>query len=248
MNACLLLSVGSTTGSKDITLNTLELNTRYQLARLSKTRPDRLDARVNQIVQCRDALAREQVETRLNKEGLLSCTVSPWHAALHAWQIDIDGNVNSWGLLWKLLSGSCIWGESPGGSGITNASSPGSIWSRGADLSDLGTAEWCLSHRSGMCSNRPSRPKRCRLWINRGGSDSRRSALRRHGCEPVVDRSQWMNHGSRLLESDEWQRLLNKGLRLEPTEAIGWFNSDYLHQQRRIKAAIGPTAMLSLTA
>ena len=52
---------------------------------------------------------------------------------------------------------------------------------------------------------------------------------------------QWMNHGSRLLESDPRlaQRLLNKGLRLEPTEAIGWFNLGIgLHQQRRIKAAI----------
>ena len=27
---------------------------------------------------------------------------------LHRWILDIDGNVNSWGLLWKLLSGSCV--------------------------------------------------------------------------------------------------------------------------------------------
>ena len=99
---------GSTTGSKDIDLNTLELNRRYQLARLSRAWPDLLDARINQVVQCRDAQARAQVERHLQQEGLLSASVNPWHAALHAWQIDIDGNVNSWGLLWKLLSGSCI--------------------------------------------------------------------------------------------------------------------------------------------
>ena len=99
---------GSTTGSKDIDLNTLGLNTRYQLARLSRALPNRLDARINRAVQCRDEKAREQVEQRLQLEGLLSATVNPWHAGLHAWQIDIDGNVNSWGLLWKLLSGSCI--------------------------------------------------------------------------------------------------------------------------------------------
>ena len=40
---------GSTTGNKDITLNTLELNNRYQLVPLSKTRPDRLDARFNRM-------------------------------------------------------------------------------------------------------------------------------------------------------------------------------------------------------
>ena len=59
-------------------------------------------------MQCRDATARKQVEQRLQNEKLLSATVHPWHAGLHAWQIDIDGNVNSWGLLWKLLSGSCV--------------------------------------------------------------------------------------------------------------------------------------------
>ena len=99
---------GSTTGSKDIDLTSLSLNRRYQLARLSLAWPDRLDARINRAVQCRDAKAQSQVERRLQREGLLSPTVHPWHAALHAWQIDIDGNVNSWGLLWKLLSGSCV--------------------------------------------------------------------------------------------------------------------------------------------
>ena len=74
----------------------LELNLRYQLAQLSRAWPDRLDARINRIVQCRTPQAREQVENRLKQEGLLSATVDPWHA-LHAWQIEIDGNVNSWG-------------------------------------------------------------------------------------------------------------------------------------------------------
>ena len=99
---------GRQPGAKKLILNNLELNRRYQLARLSRRWPDRLDARINRVVQCRDAQAREQGEHRLQQEGLLSATVNPWHAALHAWQIDIDGNVNSWGLLWKLLSGSCI--------------------------------------------------------------------------------------------------------------------------------------------
>ena len=141
---------GSTTGSKDIDLTTLELNRRYQLALLSRAWPDRLDARLNRAVQCRDAIAHEQVKNRLQKEGLLSATVSPWHAGLHAWQIDIDGNVNSWGLLWKLLSGSCI----------LRVQSPRRQWYHQrlkawehvvpvrADLTDLGERlEWCHSHR-----------------------------------------------------------------------------------------------------
>ena len=140
---------GSTTGSKDIDLNTLELNIRYQLARLSRAWPDVLDARINRAVQCRNAQARSDVELRLQQEGLLSPTVSPWHAALHAWQIDIDGNVNSWGLLWKLLSGSCI----------IRVQSLRRQWYHqrlqpwvhfvpaNADLSDLGDRlEWCRNH------------------------------------------------------------------------------------------------------
>ena len=141
---------GSTTGSKDIDLETLELNRRYQLVRFSQIWPDRLDARINRAVQCRNSIAREQVEHRLQQEGLLSATVSPWHAALHAWQVDIDGNVNSWGLLWKLLSGSCILRvESPRRQWYHQRLKP---WQHlvpvRADLSDLGEQlEWCRKHR-----------------------------------------------------------------------------------------------------
>ena len=42
------------------------------------------------------------------QQDLLAPRLSPWHLALHRWLIEIDGNVNSWGLLWKLLSGSCV--------------------------------------------------------------------------------------------------------------------------------------------
>lgn len=140
---------GSTTGSKEIGLDNLRLNRRYQLARLSRAWPDLLDARINRVVQCRDAQAQEHVEHHLHQEGLLSATVNPLHAALHAWQIDIDGNVNSWGLLWKLLSGSCI----------LRVQSPRQQWYHrrlqpwihvvpvNADLSNLGERlKWCRNH------------------------------------------------------------------------------------------------------
>ena len=141
---------GSSTGSKDIDLNSLELNRRYQLARLSRAWPDRLDARINRAVQCRSAQDRERIVHRLQREGLLSITVHPWHAALHAWQIDIDGNVNSWGLLWKLLSGSCILRvQSPRRQWYHHRLKP---WVHlvpvNADLSDLGERlTWCNNHR-----------------------------------------------------------------------------------------------------
>ena len=141
---------GATTGSHRIDLATLDSNRRYQLSRLSRSWPDRLDARFNNVVQCRDALSREQVELRLHREGLLSSTVSPWHAALHAWQIDLDGNVNSWGLLWKLLSGSCILRvESARRQWFHHRLQPGvHLVTVRTDLSDLDAKlSWCHSHR-----------------------------------------------------------------------------------------------------
>ena len=142
---------GATTGSHRIDLTNLNSNRRYQLSRMSRCWPDRLDARFNRIVQCRNAAAHEQVERRLQEERLLGATVHPWHAGLHAWQIDIDGNVNSWGLLWKLLSGSCV----------LRVYSNRTQWFHHrlepwkhlvpvrADLSNLNAQLlWCLSHRS----------------------------------------------------------------------------------------------------
>ena len=99
---------GSTTGSKNITPENLECNMRYQLCRHSLSEPAHLDARFNQIVQCLDDESRRDVREKLRQQGLVGPFVGPWHASLHAWLIDIDGNVNSWGLLWKLLSGCCV--------------------------------------------------------------------------------------------------------------------------------------------
>ena len=141
---------GATTGSHQIDLTTLASNRRYQLTSRSRCWPDRLDARFNRVVQCRDGAAQEQVEHHLQHEHLLSSTVNPWHAGLHAWQIDIDGNVNSWGLLWKLLSGSCILRvHSCRVQWFHHRLRP---WEHlvpvKADLSDLDAQlDWCFSHR-----------------------------------------------------------------------------------------------------
>ena len=99
---------GSTTGSKNITPENLEYNLRYQLCCHTLSQPAHLDARFNRVVQCLDDESQTAVHQLLHNRGLMSATVDPWHASLHAWLIDIDGNVNSWGLLWKLLSGCCV--------------------------------------------------------------------------------------------------------------------------------------------
>ena len=51
----------------------------------------------------------------------------------------------------------------------------------------------------------------------------------------------WMNRGGELLDSDPKLavRLLAKGLKIDPSEAIAWFNLGIgLHQQRRIASAV----------
>ena len=99
---------GSTTGSKDLTPEKIEYNLRYRLCLHSISEPSLVDARFNQIVQCLNDKHRTDVHEKLRQQGLIGEYVGPWHASMHAWLIDIDGNVNSWGLLWKLLSGCCV--------------------------------------------------------------------------------------------------------------------------------------------
>ena len=99
---------GSSTGSKGITPATLYANPRYRLCRQSLRWPALVDARFTGLVQCADPASALQVRQQLEQEGLWSGRVEPPVAALHRWLIEIDGNVNSWGLLWKLLSGSCV--------------------------------------------------------------------------------------------------------------------------------------------
>ena len=99
---------GSSTGLEPLDLHNISQNKRYQLCRWSQQHPQLLDARLTAIVQSRDPLSQQDLAQLLHEKDLLRPRVEPWDAALHRWLIEIDGNVNSWGLLWKLLSGSCV--------------------------------------------------------------------------------------------------------------------------------------------
>jgi hypothetical protein len=99
---------GTTTGSRAITPQRLPQNPRYRLCSHSLRWPDRLDARFSSVVQCRDGEAQRAVTAQLQREGLMASLLEPLEMAQCRWIVDMDGNVNSWGLLWKLLSGSCV--------------------------------------------------------------------------------------------------------------------------------------------
>lgn len=141
---------GSSTGVADLCLDNLARNRRVQLCRWSRRHPTWLDSRITAVVQTA-AGQGPAVGQQLLDEDLLAPRVTPWQLALHRWIIEIDGNVNSWGLLWKLLSGSCV----------LRVSSSRRQWYHNrllpwvhvvpiaADLSDLGDIMvWCHQHPS----------------------------------------------------------------------------------------------------
>ena len=126
--------------------------------------------------------------------------MDPWHAALHAWQIDIDGNVNSWGLLWKLLSGSCI----------LRVQSTRRQWYHQrlhpwvhlvplqADLSDLNEQlEWCINHSKECAAIAAAGQALAQQVVAEMEDDcsAQESATRRHGCEQILDSPRLMNRG-----------------------------------------------------
>ncbi len=140
---------GSSTGLEPLDLHNLPHNKRYQLCRLGRAHPQLVDARFTAVVQSRDASAHQALTHHLHQHDLLRPRMAPWDGALHRWLSEIDGNVNSWGLLWKLLSGSCV----------LRVASPRRQWYHhrlepwvhvvpvAADLSDLeDRLVWCRHH------------------------------------------------------------------------------------------------------
>lgn len=140
---------GSTTGLPALTTTRMRHLPRQQLCRLSEGYPEFLDARFTSLVQAQSNAAQRAIELDLRQRDLLAPTMLPQHMALHRWIVDIDGNVNSWGLLWKLLSGSCV----------VRVASPRRQWYHHrlrawthfvpvqADLSDLiAVLRWCRSN------------------------------------------------------------------------------------------------------
>lgn len=140
---------GSSTGTPRLTPANLAQNLRYRLCAASRRLGPWLDARFTAVVQCPDPPTQQMVEQQLHRQELLTPKVSPWHLALHRWILEIDGNVNSWGLLWKLLSGSCVLRvHSPRQQWYHHQLQP---WQHlvpiAADLSNLAEVlDWCQRH------------------------------------------------------------------------------------------------------
>ena len=140
---------GSSTGLPALTPTRLHHLPRYKLCRLGDRDPSLLDAGITAVVQAQNPAAGSSITTHLQEHGLLKPRMEPADMALHQWVVDLDGNVNSWGLLWKLLSGSCVVRvESARRQWYHHRIQP---WIHVvpvcADLSDLlPTLRWCRQH------------------------------------------------------------------------------------------------------
>ncbi len=99
---------GASTGAGDLTMQIMHELPRYRICRYAQEYPGWLDARFSAVVQTASAEAERVIRQHLVELDLLRPRMEPNRMGLHRWLVDVDGNVNSWGLLWKLLSGSCI--------------------------------------------------------------------------------------------------------------------------------------------
>jgi hypothetical protein len=67
-----------------------------------------LDAKLTGVVQASSPDEAERIKLLLENQGLFSKPVTEVDFIKYRFQVDIDGNQNSWSLLAKLLMGSCI--------------------------------------------------------------------------------------------------------------------------------------------
>ena len=104
---------GSSTGldREGLTVESFQRLPRFQLCALSRSTPvlsGLLDARLTGIVQARDDGEREKIRSLTEQLGIFSPQVPQTEFLRYRFQIDIDGNSNSWSFLLKLLMGSCV--------------------------------------------------------------------------------------------------------------------------------------------
>jgi hypothetical protein len=102
---------GSSTGAEIITLESLPKLPRFRLCAASANRSrlaSVLDAKLTNIVQACNADEASKLRAHVESLGLMSAHVPPIDFLKYRFHIDIDGNSNSWGLLPKLMMGSCV--------------------------------------------------------------------------------------------------------------------------------------------
>jgi hypothetical protein len=102
---------GSTTGAAAITLESLADLPRFRLCSAGNrndTLRAVLDAKFTEVTQATSAPEATKIAGHLDNLGLLSPYIAQTEFIKYRFQIDMDGNSNSWSFLLKLMMGSCV--------------------------------------------------------------------------------------------------------------------------------------------
>jgi hypothetical protein len=102
---------GSSTGAATLTHQTLAGLPRFRLCSIcanSISLRGLTDVKLSKVVQAQSEDERRRMRGRLTRLGLLAAPVPQTNFLRYKFQIDIDGNTNSWGLLLKLYMGACV--------------------------------------------------------------------------------------------------------------------------------------------
>ena len=147
---------GTTTGWEyplgadfDSVMDGMRKSPRFRLCKISADHANVMDAKFTDVVQAPGQDEKTRVADALKSERLIGARYSQYDFIKFKYQIDVDGNANSWSLFNKLLMGCCV----------LKIASPWSQWYYGElkpwthyvpvaeDLSDLlDKLEWCRSH------------------------------------------------------------------------------------------------------
>jgi hypothetical protein len=102
---------GSTTGPGNISLDSVRHLSRFRLCAAGANGSrfaGVLDAKLTNIVQARSKEEAKMIQSFAEGLGIFAAPVPQIEFLKYRFQVDIDGNSNSWSFLLKLLMGSCI--------------------------------------------------------------------------------------------------------------------------------------------
>jgi hypothetical protein len=102
---------GSSTGAEAQTVEDFQALPRFQLCASSAKIPalrDLIDAKLTNIVQAKNSEEADKIRALASSLGIMMAQVPQIQFIKYRYQIDIDGNSNSWSFLFKLAMGSCV--------------------------------------------------------------------------------------------------------------------------------------------
>jgi hypothetical protein len=101
---------GSSTGDAHLTMDSIRALPRFRLCEIAKRQglSGKIDAKLSGIVQATNPSEAGNIRGFLLEHGMYSQSIPLAEFVKYRFQVDIDGNVNSWSFFLKLAMGSCV--------------------------------------------------------------------------------------------------------------------------------------------